>query len=118
MANTCDNRIAITDFDPKDGEAIVKCFENYPEGVGKPRPAALGSDYGSKWLTVYDSYETDDFIEVTCGSAWRPPDEWARLLSKKFQCTVRIKYDEEGTGFMGLYVAEKGRVEKDVCLEY
>lgn len=132
MPNWCDN-ILWVDGDP----ASIQCFKasvrtsGHDLGLGKlhPMPEALQNtispgdepnwydwcvkNWGTKWdvegkLTL----ENSEMLEFCFLSAWSPPIPWLRKVSKDYpKLRFRLRYIEEGVGFMGIAKVKNGKVD-------
>lgn len=82
-------------------------------------------NWGTKWDVYPDSasrddydYETDNEINIDFDTAWAPPLEWLKKVSKIFKKLIFvIHYKETGMGFEGIAKAVKGKLE-DKYIEY
>lgn len=137
MANHCLNTITISNFEnPEDFTKLQTKINNLLDiehtellllAVTKKELnklwdkglLELSEKLGTKWLSYNDiQTDIDDYIEIEADSAWAPPTGWGLIISKKYNCTVKIKYDEPGMQFMGIYIASKGKKLKDNSIEY
>jgi hypothetical protein len=76
-------------------------------------------NWGTKWdannaeLTM----DNDEYLEYIFETAWNPPVEWLEKVSKKFpKLEFRMKYEEEGMGFLGIAKGSNGNIE-DKCID-
>jgi hypothetical protein len=80
--------------------------------------------YGTKWWdfefeSSEDHLSGQDFsIDVFGDSAWAPPLGLAELLSKAFDCEVRIEFSEPGMNFAGVYTYVNGNPTEEKDYEY
>ena len=135
MANYCDNTIQIYDFEDekkiktlnKKIETAIKNKNNLLNIVVTPKQLNkiwekgilnIANKLGTKWLFANDIYKNKDLIELYADSAWSPPTGWAVKLSKRYKCSVKIKFDEPGIGFMGTFTAKNGEIIKNKIIEY
>lgn len=69
------------------------------------------SEYGTKWdVNLSNVYFQGDFTEMAFETAWSPPLEFARKLSKKYNAVVTLQFEEPGCDFGGEYIFENGEV--------
>lgn len=76
------------------------------------------NNWGTKW-NANDAQCNDDgdCVWYRFETAWAPPIQWLEKASKKFpKLNFKLKYEEEGMGFMGCAKAEGGMVE-DKCID-
>lgn len=78
-------------------------------------------NWGTKWdveaqLTDYD----DEFLCYEFDSAWGPPTSAFLSASKKKYKNLefRLKYEEPGMCFMGVFKCENGKIIQDECIDY
>ena len=65
-------------------------------------------DASNAELTMDD----DEYLEYIFETAWSPPVEWLEKVSKKFpKLEFRMKYEEEGMGFIGIAKGSNGNIE-------
>jgi len=114
MANYCYNSVEITDFDKQDFHRILTFFEKYDRyDTFTEWGDALGVDvnsnnttsfykYGTRWWDFSIETSDEDTILVIGDSAWSPPEELCRCVSKAFNCRVTIEYSEPGMDFAGV----------------
>ena len=77
-------------------------------------------NWGTKWDVADASLvdEGDDCLEYHFLSAWSPPVEWLRKVSRDYpRLSFLLRYEEESARFMGAAKAENGEVN-DQCVEY
>ena len=119
MANYCYNSVEITDFDKQDFHRILTFFEKYERydyfsEWGDSLGVDANSDddvafydvmsfykYGTRWWDFSVETSGEDTILVIGDSAWSPPAELCRCISKAFNCRVTIEYSEPGMDFAG-----------------
>lgn len=62
--------------------------------------------YGTKWdfqindISIF--YIIEDSVGFNVSTAWSPPNSFCQRLSKKFNVTVDISYEEGGCAFVGM----------------
>lgn len=123
MPNWCFNEIIVTNSTPKleaflkehglSFEAIVK--PNYPDndesGLGNGN--AQQSAWGTKWdLPPQEAKEAGDSLlecdRCSFDTAWSPPSEAIRVLSKITGASFELKFYEPGCWFWGKEIIEDG----------
>jgi len=132
MPNWCENTLIIEG----EGSMLIKWSEenknkktddelSFQAGVpieNWSRELAI-EKWGTKWepteISISSAYANNneqgqiiyDFL-----TAWAPPTEWLKTISKKWPDLVfRLKYDEPGIGFFGVAKAINGIFE-DKCI--
>ena len=62
-------------------------------------------NWGTKWDCKTLLVDIDDnFISITCDTAWSPPIKWAENCLKKFNnLSIEIGYCESGMSFFGVW---------------
>ena len=71
--------------------------------------------YGTRYWDF--ELETDkDVLVVRGDSAWAPPIGIAEVLTKVYDCTIRLEYDEPGMDFAGIEYYKNGLVTD--CVRY
>lgn len=77
------------------------------------------NNWGTKWDV--DAELVDEWEECLCyefSSAWSPPVVWLETVSRKYPALeFKMKYEEEGMGYMGLAKAHAGNVN-DQSIDY
>ena len=77
------------------------------------------NNWGTKWdveATLEDADE--DRLEYYFSSAWSPPTLWLETVSSQYPALeFRLKYEEEGNGFLGVAKAKAGNLD-DQSIEY
>ena len=101
---------------------MPKELENTKAGFGSDKPNWYDwrcEHWGTKWdINGYLEYEEEDMIEYSFDSAWSPPTGFIKKISKDFPLLrFRLKYEEEGNGFMGVAVSINGHLD-DQCIDY
>ena len=122
MPNWCFNEIIVTNSTPKleaflkehglSFEAIVK--PNRPENYFGTIDAQVAA-WGTKWdLPSQDAREAgDDLLKCdrcSFDTAWSPPSEAIRVLSKITGASFELKFYEPGCWFWGKEVIEDGDI--------
>ena len=77
------------------------------------------ANWGTKW-DVNAKLRIDDetYLAYSFDSAWSPPIAWLEKVVKQFpKLHFKLKYEEEGIGFMGIAIGMNGEVV-DRCLDY
>jgi len=76
-------------------------------------------NWGTKWdVEGCLEYDDEDYLEYSFQSAWSPPTAFLEKVSKDFPLLrFRLKYEEEGNGFLGVAVATNGHLN-DQCIDY
>lgn len=66
--------------------------------------------WGTKWdIEATLEIDEEDYLRYEFSSAWSPPTAWLEKVSKNYpRLAFSLKYDEEGSGFMGVAKAEEG----------
>ena len=69
-------------------------------------------NWGTKWdVQAVLEAEGEGYLEYSFQSAWSPPLEWLEKVTWDYpELSFRLKYEEEGAGFMGVATAEEGNV--------
>lgn len=104
-------------FYPEPDYTKVKVKHTFPDITGKVYNN--GTDkwwdwriqhWGTKWdveSEVVD--EWDGYIMYRFDTAWSPPVKWLEKVAKDYpELTFRLKYEEEGVGFLGVAKATAG----------
>lgn len=74
---------------------------------------ALKEDYAYD-DEVSEDYESEDYIEVSCGTRWNVQAEILQDIAKKYGVRIRAVGTEEGVGFVQVVcVDSKGEVVQD-----
>ena len=76
-------------------------------------------NWGTKWdVDACLEYDEEDVLEYSFDSAWGPPTGFIEKVSKDFPLLrFRLKYEEEGNGFIGVAVSINGNLD-DQCIDY
>lgn len=77
------------------------------------------SNWGTKWdvKATLEDYD-EDRLEYYFDSAWSPPTLWLERVSEEYPALeFRLKYEEEGNGFLGVAKARAGALD-DQTIEY
>ena len=77
-------------------------------------------NWGTKWSPDDAMLSADEAtsLEYSFLTAWSPPCEFVLNISKKFKkLRFLIRYAEEGMGYMGRFIAQKGFVVEDQSIE-
>jgi len=76
-------------------------------------------NWGTKWDVEAELVdESEIYLRYEFDSAWSPPIDWLEEVAKQFpKLHFKLKYEEEGMGFMGIAIGENGEVI-DKYLEY
>jgi len=76
-------------------------------------------NWGVKWDVKAELVsEEDGYLEYVFDSPWSPPLEWLETVAKLYKTLFfRLKYEEEGMGFLGVAKAEKGKMD-DQSIDY
>tara|TARA_Y100001938_G_C8084948_1_gene431381 strand:+ start:235 stop:696 length:462 start_codon:yes stop_codon:yes gene_type:complete len=99
---------------------MPKELENTKSPSDKPNWYDWRCDnWGTKWdVEGCLEYDDEDYLEYSFQSAWSPPTAFLEKVSKDFPLLrFRLKYEEEGNGFLGVAVATNGHLN-DQCIEY
>jgi len=136
MPNWCQNKLMVR-AEGKDGELQIKAFKELADDSNGDLKTALSlyklypypdkkwdwnwcvDNWGTKW-DVQAKLVCDDvsYLSYEFDSAWSPPIEWLKYVSKEFpDLHFTLKYDEEGMGFMGVAQGQGGEIS-DNCMEY
>jgi hypothetical protein len=134
MANNCYNHVTFSG--EKDVlDSIASHFDNYKNfesfvefgdsffGVNdnKEQNSEKSSDDVNKYSTTYWNFVmerlNDQLLQVDGESAWVPPTELLRLLSKEYPVEIVGEYEEEGEDFAGRTIYKNG-VAEDHQLSY
>jgi hypothetical protein len=116
MANHCYNWIEI-EFKKKDFKKLKNWLNNYEsfdylcdwvnfiiseKNRLSQNYAEEGKShsYGGRWFD-YTWEERSSIIYINGDSAWSPMDGMCKAISKEFECTVRINYEEPSCDFGG-----------------
>lgn len=147
MPNYCYNHMTIETKSKNDFDALLKFFNSYKvfenlsisknynvftewcdsindELMKKDYTHGAMYAYGTKWWdfefeSSEDHLSGQDFtIDVFGDSAWAPPLGLAELLSKAFDCEVRIEFSEPGMNFAGIYTYVDGNPTEEKDYEY
>jgi hypothetical protein len=128
MPNWCLNKIKITGIN-KNLRRVSKKIKNIckqddneiglMESLVGREPTISDEDYfnggwydsnmdywGTKWDVSKNDFvfeATDDCINLEIETAWSPPLEFCKLLSKKYGVIIKLKYYEPGIGFCGKF---------------
>jgi len=110
-------------------EVEKKCETDGYNGYRYSKKDAIMSGYswcnlnwGTKWNLCKDSIYYNRVEEMKKGykrwclgfdTAWSPPTELIKALSKIFPCNITLKYKEEGCCFKGILKIKKGEVSKE-----
>ena len=75
------------------------------------------ANWGTKWdASDPDVCDNGDGLIYHFDTAWSPPIQWLEYVSKKFPTLeFKMKYEEEGMGFMGCARASEGSVHNSCC---
>ncbi len=76
------------------------------------------SRFGTKWDISYvidDMIINDESITYSFESAWSPPVEFCRHLSKIYNVQCTLYYSEPGCGFAGQFTCDAEYEEDDEC---
>ena len=76
-------------------------------------------NWGTKWnVKAILEDKNEGYLHYTFDSAWSPPSSWLKKIAKDWpDLEFRLKYDEQGMGFMGVTTAKNGKA-KDNCMQY
>ncbi len=101
---------------------MPKELENTKAGFESDKPNWYDwrcEHWGTKWdINGYLEYDEEDILEYSFDSAWSPPTGFIEKVSKDFPLLrFRLKYEEEGNGFLGVAVATNGHLD-DQCIDY
>ena len=109
--------LSLANLYPEPDYTKVKVKHTFPSisGKGYVAPDQAWWDWrvqnwGTKWdinAEIIDEY--DDYIIYQFDSAWSPPVAWLEKVAKDWpELDFRIKYEEEGAGFIGVAKAHAG----------
>ena len=70
--------------------------------------------HGLSLFYINSSDEDKDCMYIQGDSAWSPMIGLAQVISKEFQCTVSIDYEEPGNDFGGESVFENGELSNKI----
>jgi hypothetical protein len=146
MPNWCSNSILITgskkslkkiatiieSIEDKENDKFFRALIGLPKGYTADRFGnwykANGNAYdlnvewfGTKWDVTYEEAcpEIDEnFISFSPATAWSPPLEFCKTLSKKFGVRVEIDYEEQGCDFWGKCMFRDGELESQEDYSY
>jgi len=118
MANNCYNHIFMYGFKNKsDIDKITNWLKSYDkfdyirdwvnsilDNTEKP---SKDFDYGGRWFD-FDFDADVDSVQIFGDSAWIPMLGMCELLSKEFEITIDIKFEEPGINFGGSYMYKNG----------
>lgn len=67
-------------------------------------------NWGTKWTPdfEFDLEKNGESIHFMGDSAWSPPDELMRYITEIYPVKIEMSYIEEGMGFMGYSIFDKG----------
>lgn len=130
MANNCYNHVIISG-NRSALQVIEKRFKKYEEFtsftdfgdfvVNKKRddgkdankkPFDFYYEYGTKWWDFFIESDGGDLI-ITGDSAWSPPLQLLKEISKKYQTRITIEYQEYGMNFGGRAEWDDGNTIED-----
>lgn len=71
-------------------------------------------NWGTKWelneVELID--ESEDYLLYRFDTAWSPPVKWLEKVAKDYpELDFRLKYEEEGVGFLGVAKSRAGATE-------
>lgn len=72
---------------------------------------------GTKWINTDNLDIDDDFISITCDTAWSPCNPLLKRIAQTFDVNCENEYNEPGCDFGGKYDCTKDS-ESDDCLSY
>ena len=77
------------------------------------------ANWGTKWdVDAELRIDNETYLAYSFDSAWSPPLTWLEKVAKQFpKLHFKLKYEEEGLGFMGIAIGMNGEVV-DNCLDY
>lgn len=127
MANHCSNYIQITGS----SENIKKVYDFWKKelidehditdlSIFTPEEKEKGDvyeSYGTKWIDTDNLDIDDDFISITCDTAWSPCNPLLKRIAKTFDVKCENEYNEPGCDFGGKYECTKDS-ESDDCMSY
>lgn len=127
MANNCWNYVSITG-DKQVINSIQKHFKNYENTryftefgdafFNKKRDYEGQSfdfyyEYGTKWWQFEWNRDSDTELVIQGDSAWSPPLELLKRISKKYSCKVYAEYQEYGMDFAGRVTYKNGKTKDE-----
>ena len=141
MPNYCYNHMTIDTENQKDFDALVEFFGKYknydyftdwcdtlihdhPQDYSNDNKHDVVYKYGTRWwdfeveATQSHLGSFDGTIDVFGDSAWSPPLGLAELISKLFDCEVRIEFSEPGMDFAGIYTYVDGNPTREDDYKY
>lgn len=123
MANYCFNYMEISVQNGDDREKIIDFFKSYDDfkyfthwgdSISDDKVTHVEThDDVYKYGTRYWDFELEtdkDVLVVRGDSAWAPPTGIAEVLTKAYDCTIRLEYDEPGMNFAGIEYYRKGSI--------
>lgn len=139
MPNWCTNTITITG-EPR----TIKMFEKMLKGMspgGGVFETLIGKDekldkeeydsggwyshntnrYGTKWDIDFNEHQfdfTDGCLVINCETAWSPPTEFVENLTKVYNVTCEMTYEEPGNDFAGKIVVSDGEIIQNDQYDY
>jgi len=126
MANNCWNYVAITG-DKRVVDTLQKHFENYENTKYftefadaffnkkrdyKEQPFDFYYEYGTKWWDFEWDRHSETELVIQGDSAWSPPLELLKRISKKYSCKVYAEYQEYGNDFAGRVTYKHGKTKE------
>jgi hypothetical protein len=75
-------------------------------------------EFGTRSFDIDWQRDSDTTARLSGDSAWSPPCEFMRLVSKKFNLSIFMDYEESGNDFGGFYECKNGDVFRDDCMTY
>jgi hypothetical protein len=131
MANNCSNYIQITGS----SENIKKVYDFWKKelvdeydkinyltdlSIFTPEEKEKQDVYvscGTKWINTDNLDIDDDFISITCDTAWSPCNPLLKRIAQTFDVKCENEYNEPGCDFGGKYECTKDS-ESDDCMSY
>lgn len=142
MPNWCSNYISIdgsveniqkireilesTDFSKEDAKGVFETLVGKDENITEEEYRNGGwfdhnfNRYGCKWDIGKDVefQYGDKFITFSCQTAWSPATGFCKLLSEKYEVSVRCEFEECDNDFAGYYEIDANGNESEETLSY
>jgi hypothetical protein len=139
MPNWCDNRLEIFAENKEGADQLKRFIEQAAKDVPEQDKSPLHfvnfvpypngewnydwcvNNWGTKWdvsevdLDQDTEYDDHGFVYYCFQTAWAPPVEWLKKVAKMFpELRFRLKYEEEGVGFMGVAFGQKTITDNEI----
>lgn len=110
--------LSLANLYPEPDYNKVKVLPTFPKIVGNNDPVEPSQawwdwrvqHWGTKWDITAELVDDDEErLQYQFDSAWSPPVAWLEKVAKDFpKLDFRLKYEEEGVGFLGVAKAHAG----------